>query len=148
MRSITRRFTVAAVAVVASLAFASVAVAANPHFIGTPTIAKSGNSLIVNFKAAGLGNVPSATFSLTGTVNVSSRCYTKSNNKPQAANKQETIAVSSTGTFPVRNGQTTGTLSVSGRSTLTCPPGQRVVIESMSYDLTLSGQGISHTFTS
>ena len=148
MRSISRRFTVLAVAVVASLTFASVAIAANPHFIGTPTITQSGNSLVVNFKAAGLGNAPSATFSLTGSVTVSSRCYTKSNNKPQAANKQEVINVSSTKTFPVRNGQTTGSFTITPLSTLTCPRGQRVVVESVSYDLTLSGQGISYTFTS
>jgi polyisoprenoid-binding protein YceI len=148
MRSLTRRFTVAAVAVVASLAMAAVAVAASPHFIGTPTITQSGNSLVVNFKVAGLGNVPSASFTLSGPVTVSSRCYTKSNNKPQAANKQETINVSSTKTFPVRNGQTTGSFTITPLSTLTCPPGQRVVVESVSYNLTLSGQGVSYTFTS
>jgi hypothetical protein len=140
--------TVAAVAVVASLAVTAVAIAASPHFIGTPTITQSGNSLVVNFKVAGLGNVPSASFSLNGTVTVASRCYTKSNNKPQAANKQETINVSSTKTFPVRNGQTTGSFTITPLSTLTCPPGQRVVVESVSYNLTLSGQGVSYTFTS
>lgn len=148
MRSLTRRLTVAAVAVVASLAVTAVAIAASPHFIGTPTITQSGNSLVVNFKVAGLGNVPSASFSLNGTVTVASRCYTKSNNKPQAANKQETINVSSTKTFPVRNGQTTGSFTITPLSTLTCPPGQRVVVESVSYNLTLSGQGVSYTFTS
>jgi hypothetical protein len=128
--------------------FSAVAVAASPHFIGTPTITQSGNSLVVNFKAAGLGNVSSATFSLTGTVGVSSRCYTKSGNKPQAANKQETIVVDSTKTFPVRNGQTTGSFTVTPLSTLSCPGGQRAVVESVSYDLTLAGEGISYTFTS
>ena len=147
MRSISRRILVVAVAAVASLALASVAIAANPHFIGTPKITQSGNTLTVSFKAAGLGNVSSATFSLSGTVDVFSRCYTKSGNKPQAANKRETISVSTTKTFPVRNGQTTGSLSVTATPTLTCPRGQRVVVESFSYDLTLSGQGISHTFT-
>ena len=148
MRSFPRKGAVALAGLLAFLAFSAVAVAASPHFIGTPTITQSGNSLVVNFKAAGLGNVPSATFSLTGTVNVSSRCYTKSNNKPQAANKQEVIAVNSTQTFPVRNGQTTGSFTITPLSTLTCPKGQRVVVESVSYNLTLSGQGISHTFTS
>ena len=51
---------------------------------------------------AGLGNVETATFSLEGTATVSSRCYTKSGNKPQAANKQETISVNQTETFAVR----------------------------------------------
>ena len=149
MRGLTRKFVSSAVALAATaLVFSAVAVAANPHFIGTPTISKSGNTLTVNFKAAGLGNVPSANFSLTGSVNVFSRCYTKSGNKPQAANKQERIAVNQTKTFPVRNGQTTGSFTVTATSTLQCPNGQRVVIESFTYDLTLSGQGISYRFVS
>ena len=73
---------------------------------------------------------------------VSSRCYTKSGNKPQAANKQETIAVNQTDDFPVRNGQTTGSFTVTPLSTLTCPGGQHVVIESVDFsDLVLTGPG-------
>jgi hypothetical protein len=136
----------------ATLGFAAVSVspalAANPHFIGTPQIAQSGNSLVVTFKAAGLGNAPTATFALTGDVNVASRCYTKSGNKPQAANKQETIAVNDSKPFAVSNGQTTGSFTITPLSTLTCPGGQHVVIESVSYDLTLSGQGLSYEFIS
>jgi hypothetical protein len=74
-------------------------------------------------------------------VTVSSRCYTKSGNKPQAANKQETLSVNQSGTFPVSHGQTTGSFTVTPLSTLKCPGGQRVVIESVSYDLTLNGPG-------
>jgi hypothetical protein len=133
--------------VVAAVA-APAAFAANAHFIGTPSLVQSGNSLTISFKAAGLGNVAEADFSLNGTVDVSSRCYTKSGNKPQAANKQETIAVNDTKTFPVSNGQTTGSFTVTPLSTLTCPGGQRVVIEAISYNLVLSGQGISYTFQS
>jgi hypothetical protein len=98
---------------------------------------------------AGLGNVPSATFSLQGPVTVSSRCYTKSGNKPQAANKQETINVSQTQTFAVRNGRTNATFTVTPLSTLDCPGGQRVVIESVTYDLDLIYQGnVLYTFAS
>jgi hypothetical protein len=51
--------------------------------------------------------------------------------------------------FDVRNGQTTGSFTVTPLSTLTCPPGQKVVIESITYNLTLSGPGgLSYTFTS
>lgn len=88
----------------------TVALAASPHIVGSPTTTVSGNSLILSASVAGLGNVPSATFSLEGTVDVSSRCYTKSGNKPQAANKQESINVSQTKTFDVRNGRTNATL--------------------------------------
>jgi hypothetical protein len=144
-----KRIALLIVAMLSVAAFtATSALAASPHFIGTPTITQSGNSLVVNFKAAGLGNAAGATFNLTGDVTVSSRCYTKSGNKPQAANKQETIAVNDTKTFDVTNGQTTGSFTVSPLSTLTCPGGQRVVVESVTYDLTLSGEGLSYTFTS
>ena len=105
MRNLVRMSMIAVVGLVAVLAFGGVAVAANPHFVGTPSITQSGNSLVVSFKAAGLGNAPTASFSLNGTVDVQSRCYTKSGNRPQAANKQETINVDTEKTFPVRNGQ-------------------------------------------
>jgi hypothetical protein len=123
------------------------ALAANAHFIGTPTASVSGNTLTVSFRAAGLGNVASADFSLGGTVRVDSRCYTKKGNTPQAANKQETINVDQTATFPVSNGQTRGSFTVTPLSTLSCPNGQNAVIESVSYSgLTISGQGISYSF--
>jgi len=132
---------------------AGTALAASPHFIGTPSAMVSGNSLIVSFKAAGLGNSSTADFSLDGDINVDSRCYTKSGNKPQAANKQETIHVDTTQTFLVRNGQTTGTFDpITPLSTLTCPKGQNVVIEGITYtNLVLSGPGdppLTYTFPS
>ena len=129
---------------------ATLALAANAHIVGTPTETLSGNTLTVGAKVAGLGNTAeTADFSLEGTVDVSSRCYTKSGNKPQAANKQETINVDTTETFPVRNGSANPTFTISPLSTLQCPKGQRVVIESITYDLDLVYQDeILYTFTS
>jgi hypothetical protein len=120
------------------------ALAANPHFVGTPQASVSGDTLTVTFKAAGLGNADEANFLLEGTAIVSSRCYTKSGNKPQAANKQETIPLSTGDTFPVRNGQTTGSLTLEApEPTLDCPRGQRVRTESISFqDVVLSGEGL------
>jgi hypothetical protein len=147
-----KRFMIMATAVVAMMAMGSTAVLAapaNPHIVGTPSTTISGNSITFSASVAGLGNVSEATFNLVGTVDVSSRCYTKSNNKPQAANKQETINVDSTETFAVRNGRTNATFTVTPLSTLTCPPGQRVVIESVTYDLDLNYLGETlHTFSS
>ena len=123
------------------------ALAANAHFIGTPQATVSGNTLTVTASIAGLGNAEGADFTLSGPVTVDSRCYTKSGNKPQAANKQETIEVNQTDTFPVRNGRTNVSFTVSPLSTLVCPKGQVVVIESVDFSgLTLSGEGISYTF--
>jgi hypothetical protein len=80
---------------------------------------------------------------------VSSRCYTKSGNKPQAANKQEAINVDAQTTSAVRNGRTNASLTVTPLSTLDCPGGQHVVVESVTYDITLSYLGdVLATFTS
>jgi hypothetical protein len=57
--------------------------------------------------------------------------------------------VNTTETFPVRNGSANPTFTISPLSTLQCPRGQRVVIESVSYDLDLVYQGnVLATFSS
>jgi hypothetical protein len=119
------------------------ALADSPHQVGQTQVSVSGNSLTISASIAGLGNVPSANFNLSGTVDVFSRCYNRGGNKPQADNKQETVNVSQSGTFPVRNGRTNVSFTVTPLSTLTCPGNQVVVIESVSYDLTISGQGVT-----
>jgi len=137
-----RRFLIATTVVLSTVVLsATTALAAAPHIVGNPSATVSGNSLIISASVAGLGNVSTVELSLEGTVEVSSRCYTRSGNRPQAANKQETITVDETGTFPVRNGRTNATFTVTPLSTLTCPPGQIVVIEDVSYNLSLIYQG-------
>ena len=89
-----KRFALVLTAAVATMMLtATAALAASSHVVGNPTATVSGNSLIVTASVAGLGNVPSVELGLEGTVSVSSRCYTRSGNKPQAANKQESITV-------------------------------------------------------
>ena len=119
---------------------AGVAQADSPHYIKGPTATVEGNSLVVSWKAAGLGNtVTFVDFALTGTVTANSQCFTKSGNPVNGVPKSETINVNATGSFPVRNGQTTGSLTVSPISTLTCTGNQHVVILSVYFDLTLTG---------
>jgi hypothetical protein len=123
--------------------WASPAAADSPHYIKGPTATVEGNSLVVSWKAAGLGNtVTSVDFSLTGTVTTTSQCFTKSGNPVNGVPKSETINVNATGTFDVRNGQTTGSLTVSPLSTLECTGNQHVVILSASFDLTLTGDDL------
>jgi hypothetical protein len=137
-----KRSIIVGTAVLATLLLGSTAaLAASPHIVGSPSATTSGNTLTLSASVAGLGNVPTVTFNLVGTVNVSSRCYTKSGNKPQAANKQESIDVDSTATFEVRNGRTNATFEITPLSTLDCPGGQHVVIESITYSLDLNYQG-------
>ena len=128
---------------VGALALASTAVAASPHYIRGPDATVSGNSLTVSWKAAGLGNTTeSVDFSLTGTADVTSQCFTKSGNPVNGVPKSEQVDVDVTGTFPVRNGQVTGSLTVEPLSTLECTGNQRVVILDVSFDLTLTGDDL------
>jgi len=46
------------------------------------------------------------------------------------------------GTFDVRNGQTTGSFTITPLSTLTCTGNQEVRILSVSYDLFLNGDSL------
>lgn len=118
---------------------ASSTIAASPHYVQGPTVTVGTNALTVSGKAAGLGNAAdTADASLTGTIDVFSRCYNRGGNKPQADNKQETVSVNQAQTFDVRNGQVTFSFTVTPLSTLQCPGNQVVVIESVAYDLTLT----------
>jgi len=142
MRSPLRLSILLAAFAVAALAFAPAAFA-EPHYIKGPTATVSGNSLTVSWKAVGLGNtVQSVDFALTGTANVTSQCFTKSGNPVNGVPKSEQVDVNVTGEFPVRNGQTTGSLTVAPLSTLQCTGSQRVVILDVSFDLTLTGDGL------
>lgn len=119
------------------------ALAASPHQVGQTQVSVSGNTLTIQASIAGLGNVPSANFDLTGTVDVFSQCYNRGGKNPAADNKQETIDVEATGTFPVRNGRTNVVFQVTPLSSLDCPGNQVVRIESVDYDLTISGEGVT-----
>jgi hypothetical protein len=130
-------------ALVVAAGAAAPALADSPHYVKGPTATVQDNSLVVSWKAAGLGNtVTSADFALTGTVTTTSQCFTKSGNPVNGVPKSETVTVNQTGTFPVRNGQTTGSFTVSPLSTLTCTGNQHVVILSVAFNLTLTGDSL------
>jgi hypothetical protein len=125
---------------VAALAFAATAVADSPHFIseGTASISSAGNYVVTNFKEAGLGKTATTeaiTLSATGTATYA--CINGGGNHPSATNKETvTGAVSNTGSFPVRNGSTTGTISVGPpppTASFSCPSGQTLILGFVSY---------------
>lgn len=67
------------------------------------------------------------------------QCFNNGGNHPQAGNK-ETVSTSLTtsGTFPVRNGQTTGIISAgppsqNANGPFSCPPRQTLFLQSVSY---------------
>jgi hypothetical protein len=118
------------------------ALAASAHYVRGPDVSVSNTAITISGKAAGLGQgSTTANWTLTGTVDVFSRCYNNGGNKPQADNKQETLNVNQSGSFAVNNGQVTFSISVTPLSTLTCPGNQQVVVESVSYDLFLTWPG-------
>jgi hypothetical protein len=91
-----RRFLLVAVLAVATAAVAvPVAFAGSPHFVGTPTITRSGDAITVSGKVAGLGD------------------------EPKAENKGATIAE---GTFPVQNGKALFSVTGTGTTSPDCSP--------------------------
>jgi hypothetical protein len=103
--------------------------------------------LVCDFKEAGLGNTLSTALISCGSNSATATyfCINKGGNHPEAANKETvTGAVSATGSFPVRNGQTTGTLTVSppGPGDFTCPGGQTLFLVQATYnDVFVTGEG-------
>jgi hypothetical protein len=94
--------------------------AGSPHFVGTPTVTRSGNSLTVTGKEAGLGNETQVEIQIS----VQAACLNPGENFPQAANKQ---TFTQKGTFPVQNGKADFTLTVTATFQPHCTPPMTVV---------------------
>ena len=71
------------------------------------------------------------------------QCFNNGGNHPKAGNKETVTApVTATGAFPVRNGQTTGTISAGPPSQrgLHLPVGQSLFLQSVTYSgITVTG---------
>jgi hypothetical protein len=150
MRKSARRTVASLVAVVSlsALAFGvSPGMADSPHFLKATASLDSSGNLICSFKEAGLGTVTTANVTCTANASATYACINGGGNHPQAANKETVAAqVGQTGTFPVRNGQTTGSITVPppGPGNFSCPGGQRLVLAAVSYTgITVSGEGAS-----
>jgi hypothetical protein len=108
----------------ALVALSGAALAGNPHFIkGTGVLAADG-SYVGSWKEAGLGNSPVTYVLAALSADFTYQCYTKSNNTPQGApNSTKVGDYTQTGTFTPRNGQITGSLSLSPHPTEDCQGG-------------------------
>jgi hypothetical protein len=130
-----------AVGLSALMLAAGPAAADSPHFIseGTASITNSGAYLVTNFKEAGLGNTATTeAITLSATATATYVCINGGGNHPKATNKQSvTTPLANTQSFPVRNGQTTGSLSVgppaAGPFQPPCSPPQTVELAFVSY---------------
>ncbi|HKE72904.1 MAG TPA: hypothetical protein VKB57_04790 [Acidimicrobiales bacterium] len=110
-----RRFAVAFVAAALTLVLGTqAAFAGSPHFV-TADASRSGNTLSVAFKEAGLGNEPQVHVVLSATA----LCINGGGKHPRAVNKE---SVSAADDFPVQNGKAEGTLSVTATFQPECVP--------------------------
>ncbi len=115
-----------------------------PHFISASATVDSSGNLVATFKEAGLGTtVSTETINLSADSTATYACINGGGNHPKASNK-ETVSgpVSNTGKFPVRNGQTKGSITVAptGPGSFSCPSGQKLVLAFVSYtNVTLTG---------
>jgi hypothetical protein len=107
-------YVVVATLVGAIAAVSAVAFAGSPHFV-TADATRSGNTLSVSFKEAGLGNEPQVHIVLSATA----LCINNGGKHPKAVNK---ASVSAGEDFPVQNGKAEGTLSVTATFQPDCSP--------------------------
>jgi hypothetical protein len=102
---------------------ANVALAGNPHFVGTPTAAISGaagETVNVSAKEAGLGDEAQIVAVLSG----DAQCVNPGGNEPQAANKH---SFSTSSIVPVQNGKADYSLSLTATFQPNCSPPMSVV---------------------
>ena len=124
-----RRLVLLGVLAIAAAAFtASTALAGNPHFV-TADASRSGNTLTVDFKEAGLGNEAQVHVVLSATA----LCINNGGKHPKAVNKS---SVNAAGDFPVQNGKAEGSLSVTATFQPECAPPMTVQFT----DVTLTDQ--------
>lgn len=145
MRRHPRRFGIALAVVLLAVAIAiPTALADSPHFISASASIDNSGNLVCSFKEAGLGTtLATEHVSCAADATAVYACLNGGGNHPKAANK-ETVSgpVSGGGDFPVRNGQTTGSITVAppGPGGFSCPNGQRLVLASVSYtNIALTG---------
>jgi hypothetical protein len=117
----------AALAVV--LTTALVAAVSNAHFVGTPTINESGNTVTASGKVAGLGNVEVITVTVSG----DAACINPGAKHPKAANKE---SFSDTENVPVQNGKATFRLTLTATFQPNCSPPMTVDWSNVSITVT------------
>jgi hypothetical protein len=91
------------------------ALAGSPHFVGTPTLTRTGDALTTTGKVAGLGDETQITVTVTADV----QCVNPGNNEPQAENKGAVVAE---GTAPVQNGKALFSVTGTGTTDPACSP--------------------------
>jgi hypothetical protein len=142
-----KRISILTLAMVAFAGLMAITVwAQNPHFLRCSASGVNSNgTLNACFKIAGLGSNETITVTASADANATYGCLNNGGQCPNAANKVSVSGtVTASGQFTSgKNGQITDCLIVHPPpTTLTCPPGQDLVLVSVSYtNVTVSGGG-------
>jgi hypothetical protein len=127
---VKHRFVFLGIVAVAALSLVGIAVAvSNAHFIGTPTATRSGNTLIISGKVAGLGDVNEITVTITG----DALCINPGSNHPKAGNKAD---VAGGATIPVQNGKANFSVPASATFQPDCTPPMTVAFQNVTVTVT------------
>jgi len=122
---VRRLITLASVLLASAVIGVPVAVAGSPHFVSnTVTATRTGNTLLVQGKEAGLGDEEQVNLVVTATA----ECINKGEKHPKAANKE---SLSEEGTFPVQNGKANFELSLTASFHPECAPPMTVVFSNV-----------------
>jgi len=126
-----RLLLIAALALAAGAVLAPVAQAGSPHFVNNAfSITRSGDSLTVSGKEAGLGDE----LQVDILVEADAACINPGSKHPKAANKE---SFSAEGTFPVQNGKADFSLTLTATFSPSCSPPMTVVFSNVTVtDLT------------
>jgi hypothetical protein len=137
---------VAGIMLTATSALASPGGGGNPHFQFADNSVNTAGTLTTSFKEVGLGTgISSVTITLNADASALYQCFNNGGNHPKAGNKETVSAhLQTSGSFPVSNGNATGSLSVGPPSPggFTCPSGQTLFLQTVTYSNTiLSDEG-------
>jgi hypothetical protein len=131
-------FLAAVLALAAGALAAPVAVAGSPHFIQSAfSVTRTGNTLTVSGKEAGLGDEAQIHVEVTATA----ECINGGGNHPKAVNKTD---VSAAGDFPVQNGKADFSLTLTATFQPSCSPPMTVRFTNVT--VTDTTNGISKSF--
>ena len=132
-----RRFVVLAIGLISISAVSAIGVqtafAGSPHFVSnTVTASRTGNSLTVSGKEAGLGDESQVHIVVTATA----ACINPGDHHPKAANKE---SVSAAGDFPVQNGKANFSLTLTAVFQPSCSPPMTVQFSDITVADTTNG---------
>jgi hypothetical protein len=129
-----------------------------PKFHSANSSVNNSGALVVSFDERGLGN-ENIDYVLTADAEATYACINRGEKNPSAANKRSVEGdVSTGGSFEPKNGRVVASLSAGpiGPGDFSCPPGQRLVLASVSYtnivltdvtnDVSTSAPDASRTF--